>query len=143
MEKPRSFKTLVTKSKITQESCQDIRENPRISGKKREVSRFPVTPSRNPNHNSSGRKSKINGIKIYKHPKVDQIVVGYGFQSQTKFVAISNHNPYIEFGGSQLVEPFKFHVTGLTMRTWPPKGPTKEDISEKTSRKNLKLETKT
>ena len=36
---------------------------------------------------SSGRNSIINGNKIYRHPKVDQIVVEYGFQQQTKFAA--------------------------------------------------------
>ena len=71
----------------------------------------PSQPQKNPNHKSSGMQSRITGNKIYEHRKVDQIVVGYGFQPQAKFAAISNHILFTEFGGSQLVKPFWFHVT--------------------------------
>ena len=36
---PRNAKNLVKKSKKCQESCQEIRENPRVSGKKQETIR--------------------------------------------------------------------------------------------------------
>ena len=84
-EKPRSTKNLVT--------CQELQENPKIlprnpgkpknkrgkSGRSQGSRLQPSPPPRNPNHKNSGRKSKIIENKIYKHPKVDYIVIGYGF----------------------------------------------------------------
>ena len=143
-----STNNLSGKTKKYQESSQEIQETPRNPEKfknRQEITRGLKIPGYNlahrkkkPNHKSSGRKSKINGNKIYKHPKVDQIVVGCG----SKLAAISNHIPYIDFGSSQLVKPLRFHVTGPTHD---------ENVASKEShgkrlkklRKILKLGTKT
>ena len=93
---PRKCKNLAIKSEKTQKIAGK-------SGSSQDSRLQPSPPPRNPNHKNSGRKYKINGNRIYKHPKV---VVEYGFQPRTKFAAILSQNPYIEFGGSQLVESF-------------------------------------
>ena len=89
-------------------SCQELQEKYQsLPSEKRTKSDFstkkplrknqevPRILSRNPRQSQNLAKKSIR-----------QIVVGYGFQPQTKFAAISNHNPYIEFRDSQLVEPF-------------------------------------
>ena len=98
-----SSKSLMKKSKIRVKKSKRIKESPRI------LTRFPVTtlPTAKKTRTTKVHEENLNSMEkkdFYKHRKVDQIVVGYG--SQPQFAAISNLITYIEFEGSQLVEPF-------------------------------------